>query len=46
MGTEQAEEFLEGESRVMEDEFDYLIAEWNQTPRKDGIPSIILYLAD
>jgi hypothetical protein len=30
----------------MEEEKYYLIAKWNQTPRRDGIPSIAQYLAD
>jgi len=46
MDTKQAEEFLDAECRSMEDEIYYLIAKWNQTPRRDGIPSIIQYLAD
>jgi glycosyltransferase involved in cell wall biosynthesis len=46
METKEAEEFLESECRTMEDEKYYLIAKWNQTPRKDGIPSIAQYLAE
>ena len=46
MSTKEAEDFLEVECRVMEQEIYYLIAKWNQTPRKDGIPSIAQYLAE
>lgn len=46
METKEAEEFLEVECRIMEAEKYYLIAKWNQTPRRDGIPSIAQYLAD
>ncbi len=46
METKEAEEFLEDECRIMEEEKYYLIAKWNQTPRRDGIPSIAQYLAD
>ena len=46
MDTKEAEDFLEVECRIMEEEIYYLIAKWNQTPRKDGIPSIAQYLAD
>jgi len=46
MDTKDAEEFLEAECRIMEDEIYYLIAKWNQTPRKDGIPSIARFLAE
>ncbi|MFC2142600.1 glycosyltransferase [Acidobacteriota bacterium] len=46
MNTKEAEDFLEDECRVMEREIYYLIAKWNQTPRKDGIPSIAQYLAE
>ena len=46
MGTKEAEEFLEIECRGMEEEKYYLIAKWNQTPRRDGIPSIAQYLSD
>ena len=46
MDTKEAEEFLESECRIMEAEKYYLIAKWNQTPRKDGIPSIAQYLID
>lgn len=46
METKAAEDFLETECRIMEDEIYYLIAKWNQTPRKDGIPSIIQYLEE
>jgi glycosyltransferase involved in cell wall biosynthesis len=46
MSTKEAEDFLEEECRVMEQEIYYLIAKWNQTPRKDGIPSIAQYLAE
>jgi len=45
MNTKEAEDFLEDECRIMEDEIYYLIAKWNQTPRQDGIPSIAQYLA-
>lgn len=45
MNTKDAEDFLEEECRIMEKEIYYLIAKWNQTPRKDGIPSIAQYLA-
>lgn len=44
MDTRETEDFLEMECRLMEDEIYYLIAKWNQTPRKDGIPSIAKYL--
>lgn len=44
MNTKEAEDFLEEECRIMEKEIYYLIAKWNQTPRKDGIPSIAQYL--
>jgi hypothetical protein len=30
----------------MQSEVYYLIAKWNQTPRKDGIPSIAQYLVE
>ena len=46
MDTRETEDFLEMECRLMEDEIYYLIAKWNQTPRKDGIPSIAKYLGD
>jgi hypothetical protein len=46
MDTKAAEDFLEIECRNMEGEIYYLIAKWNQTPRKDGIPSIIQYLEE
>jgi len=46
MDIKAAEDFLETECRIMEDEIYYLIAKWNQTPRKDGIPSIIQYLEE
>ncbi len=46
MSTKEAEDFLEEECRIMEQEIYYLIAKWNQTPRKDGIPSIAQYLAE
>jgi glycosyltransferase involved in cell wall biosynthesis len=46
MNTKEAEDLLEDECRVMEDEIYYLIAKWNQTPRRDGIPSIAQYLAE
>jgi glycosyltransferase involved in cell wall biosynthesis len=46
MGTKEAEDFLEEECRVMEEEIYYLIAKWNQTPRQDGIPSIAQYLME
>jgi glycosyltransferase involved in cell wall biosynthesis len=46
MDTKAAEEFLEAECREMENETYYLIAKWNQTPRKDGIPSIARFLAE
>ncbi|MGB2907143.1 MAG: glycosyltransferase [Candidatus Aminicenantaceae bacterium] len=46
MNTKEAEDFLEDECRIMEDEIYYLIAKWNQTPRHDGIPSIAQYLSD
>jgi glycosyltransferase involved in cell wall biosynthesis len=45
METKEAEEFLDSECRIMEAEKYYLIAKWNQTPRKDGVPSITQYLA-
>ena len=44
MDTKSAEDFLDLECRKMEEEKYYLIAKWNQTPRKDGIPSIAQYL--
>lgn len=44
MDTKSAEDFLDMECRMMEGEKYYLIAKWNQTPRKDGIPSIVQYL--
>jgi glycosyltransferase involved in cell wall biosynthesis len=46
MNTKEAEDYLEDECRIMEDEIYYLIAKWNQTPRKDGIPSIARFLAE
>jgi glycosyltransferase involved in cell wall biosynthesis len=46
LDTKEAEDYLDGECRKMEEEKYYLIAKWNQTPRKDGIPSIAQYLAD
>jgi glycosyltransferase involved in cell wall biosynthesis len=46
METKEAEEYLDNECRIMESEKYYLIAKWNQTPRKDGIPSIAQYLAE
>lgn len=46
MDTKEAEDYLDSECRKMEEEKYYLIAKWNQTPRKDGIPSIAQYLAD
>jgi glycosyltransferase involved in cell wall biosynthesis len=46
MDTKEAEDYLDNECRKMENEKYYLIAKWNQTPRKDGIPSIAQYLAD
>jgi glycosyltransferase involved in cell wall biosynthesis len=46
MNTKEAEDFLEDECRIMEDEIYYLIAKWNQTPRHDGIPSIAQYLSE
>jgi hypothetical protein len=46
MDTREAEDFLEMECRLMENEIYYLIAKWNQTPRKDGIPSIVRYLEE
>lgn len=46
METKEAEEFLNEECRIMEEEKYYLIAKWNQTPRKDGIPSIAQYLVE
>ncbi len=46
MRTKEAEDFLEDECRIMEEEIYYLIAKWNQTPRQDGIPSIAQYLAE
>ena len=46
MNTKEAEDFLEDECRTMEEEIYYLIAKWNQTPRRDGIPSITQYLAE
>jgi hypothetical protein len=46
MATKEAEDYLDSECRKMEEEKYYLIAKWNQTPRKDGIPSIAQYLAD
>ena len=46
METKEAEEFLNEECRIMEEEKYYLIAKWNQTPRKDGIPSIAQYLLE
>jgi len=46
MSTKEAEDYLEEECRIMEQEIYYLIAKWNQTPRKDGIPSIAQYLAE
>jgi glycosyltransferase involved in cell wall biosynthesis len=46
MGTKEAEDFLEEECRIMEEEIYYLIAKWNQTPRQDGIPSIAQYLME
>ncbi len=44
MDTKEAEDYLDNECRIMESEKYYLIAKWNQTPRKDGIPSIVQYL--
>jgi len=46
METKEAEEFLNEECRIMEGEKYYLIAKWNQIPRKDGIPSIAQYLVE
>jgi glycosyltransferase involved in cell wall biosynthesis len=46
LDTKEAEDYLDSECRKMEEEKYYLIAKWNQTPRKDGIPSIAQYLAD
>jgi hypothetical protein len=46
MGTKATEEFLDRECRTMEAEKYYLITKWNQTPRKDGLPSIAQYLVD
>ena len=46
MDTRDAEDFLDNECCVMEAEKYYLISKWNQTPRKDGIPSITQYLSD
>lgn len=46
MEIKNAEDFLENECRIMEDEKYYLIAKWNQTPRKDGIPSIRQFQLD
>ena len=46
METKEAEDFLDQECRIMEGEKYYLIAKWNQTPRKDGVPSIAQYLAE
>ncbi len=46
MDTKEAEEFLEEECRIMEAEKYYLIAKWNQTPRRDGLPSIAQFLAE
>jgi hypothetical protein len=46
LDTKEAEDYLDIECRKMEEEKYYLIAKWNQTPRKDGIPSIAQYLAD
>lgn len=46
METKEAEEFLNEECRIIEGEKYYLIAKWNQTPRKDGIPSIAQYLLE
>jgi len=31
---------------MMEGETYYLIVKWNQTPRRDGIPSIAQYLIE
>jgi len=45
LDTKDAEDFLENECLLMESEKYYLIAKWNQTPRKDGIPSIAQYLS-
>ena len=44
MDTKEAEDYLDNECRIMESEKYYLIAKWNQTPRRDGIPSIAQYL--
>lgn len=46
LDTKDAEDYLDVECRKMENEKYYLIAKWNQTPRKDGIPSIAQYLAE
>ena len=46
LDTKDAEDYLDSECKKMEEEKYYLIAKWNQTPRKDGIPSIAQYLAD
>ncbi|MBW1972528.1 MAG: glycosyltransferase [Deltaproteobacteria bacterium] len=46
MDTKAAEEYLEAECRIMEGEKYYLISKWNQTPRKDGLPSIAQYLGE
>ncbi len=46
LDTKEAEDYLDTECRKMEKEKYYFIAKWNQTPRKDGIPSIAQYLAD
>jgi len=46
MEIKEAEEFLEEECRIMEAEKYYLIAKWNQTPRRDGLPSIAQFLAE
>ena len=40
METKEAEEFLNEECNIMKEEKYYLIAKWNQTPRKDGIPPL------
>ena len=46
METKEAEEHLDSQCRIMEAEKYYLIAKWNQTPRRDGIPSIAQFLAE
>jgi len=46
METKEVEGFLNEECRIMEGEKYYLIAKWNHTPRKDGIPSIAQYLVE